>query len=173
MKLIHIIKAIFKFFRYVFVKKTILFWKLIMWCDVTPVIFAYETKWSLQWNIKLWGKISCHRHFKKRIKIWKIRHQLCTWLLIHSIKLYNQYICSSSSYNCLHFIALDILSGWLFFPWPVGSYYRKWVSIGPQKWEGAPEKRDAHISVGDPTPFLVVENIQGPFVQSWVNLTLG
>jgi hypothetical protein len=27
-----------------FVKKTILFWKLVMRCDVTPVIFAYETK---------------------------------------------------------------------------------------------------------------------------------
>jgi hypothetical protein len=40
-------RTIFKFFRYVFVKKTILFWKLIMWCDVTPVIFAYETNLNI------------------------------------------------------------------------------------------------------------------------------
>ena len=40
-------RAIFKFFRYVFVKKTILFLKFIMRCDVTPVIFAYETKLNI------------------------------------------------------------------------------------------------------------------------------
>jgi hypothetical protein len=45
-------RAIFKFFRYVFVKKTILFWKL-MWCDV----MWCDVMWCHTGDVCIWNKV--------------------------------------------------------------------------------------------------------------------